>query len=93
MTDPTRRPMLRRDRDDHLMNLPAGTQCGDCRNFLRCSSIFGHIAADEVCDWAPSRFSVSPKVLQRLDDLMRRVREDRHELRYADLVAVRGGNG
>jgi hypothetical protein len=42
------------DRDG--MSLPAGKTCGDCVHIHRCQAIFGHIPADEVCDWAPSRF-------------------------------------
>jgi hypothetical protein len=38
------------------MDLPGGKTCGDCVSFRRCNAIFGHIAADESCDWAPSRF-------------------------------------
>lgn len=38
------------------MSLPDGTTCGDCLHFRRCNAIFGHIAVDQVCDWAPSRF-------------------------------------
>lgn len=38
------------------MDLPEGKTCGDCIHFKRCNEMFGHIAADESCDWAPSRF-------------------------------------
>ncbi|HSF40355.1 MAG TPA: hypothetical protein VLT87_11225 [Thermoanaerobaculia bacterium] len=38
------------------LNLPEGKTCGDCVHIHRCQLIFGHIPADEVCDWAPSRF-------------------------------------
>lgn len=42
--------------DADKMSLPEGKTCGDCWHFRRCNGIYGHIAADEVCDWAPSRF-------------------------------------
>lgn len=42
------------------MHLPDGMTCSDCRHFARCNAIFGHIAADEVCDWSPSRFHQKP---------------------------------
>jgi len=32
------------------------------------------------------------EVLQRLDELLRRMREDRHVPTYSDLLAVRGGS-
>lgn len=38
------------------MDLPAGKTCGDCVHVHRCTAMFGHIPADEVCDWSPSRF-------------------------------------
>ncbi|MGR0136681.1 hypothetical protein [Pseudomonas sp. RSP] len=38
------------------MNLPIGKTCGDCVHARRCTMMFGHIRADETCDWAPSRF-------------------------------------
>jgi hypothetical protein len=38
------------------MKLPDGKTCVDCVHFNRCSTLFGHIESDEVCDWAPSRF-------------------------------------
>lgn len=38
------------------MDLPEGKTCGDCVHCGRCTSIFGHIPADESCDWSPSRF-------------------------------------
>lgn len=54
---PERAPMLRsRPHVEQDMALPDGKTCGDCWHFKRCNSIFGHIAADEVCDWVPSRF-------------------------------------
>lgn len=30
--------------------------CGDCVHCRRCTIMFGHIPADESCDWSPSRF-------------------------------------
>ncbi|QEK95893.1 hypothetical protein E2544_08615 [Achromobacter insolitus] len=50
---------MKRDRhsDADKMSLPDGKTCGDCVYFLRCFAFYGHIAGDEVCDWAPSRFS------------------------------------
>lgn len=55
------RDPMKRDRysDAAKMSLPVGKTCGDCASFLRCFGIYGHIAADEVCDWAPSRFRAS----------------------------------
>lgn len=41
---------------DASMDLPEGKTCGDCVHCNRCSLIYGHIPADEVCDWSPSRF-------------------------------------
>jgi hypothetical protein len=38
------------------MNLPEGKTCGDCVHCRRCTMMFGHIPADESCDWSPSRF-------------------------------------
>lgn len=39
------------------MNLPEGHTCVDCVHFKTpCSTIYGRIAADESCDWFPSRF-------------------------------------
>lgn len=42
--------------DVHNMSLPPGKTCWDCRRFERCNKVYGHISADEVCDWSPSRF-------------------------------------
>jgi hypothetical protein len=36
-----------------LRHLPT---CGDCAHFVRCRWLIGRVAADEPCDWAPSRF-------------------------------------
>lgn len=44
----------RRIGDD--MDLPEGKTCGDCVHCRRCTGMFGHIPADESCDWSPSRF-------------------------------------
>ena len=52
-----REPYKRRDGD---ANLPTDKTCGDCVHFSRCNKIFGHIALDEVCDWAPSKFQEKP---------------------------------
>ncbi|MPR00718.1 hypothetical protein F0169_00720 [Pseudomonas sp. MAFF 212408] len=38
------------------MNLPEGKTCGECVHCKRCTAMFGHIPADESCDWSPSRF-------------------------------------
>lgn len=51
-----REPMRRMENDSDNMNLPTGKTCGDCVHSHRCTMMFGHIPADEVCDWAPSRF-------------------------------------
>ncbi len=56
MMAPDRNPMRRETPDEYKMNLPEGKTCGDCVHFRRCNGLYGHIAADEVCDWAPSRF-------------------------------------
>lgn len=43
--------------DTEDMNLPPGKTCGgDCLHFDRCNKIFGHVSADKVCDWSPSKF-------------------------------------
>lgn len=55
-TPEQRAPYKRGRNGDEVMHLPAGKTCGDCHHFRRCNLMFGHIAADEVCDWAPSRF-------------------------------------
>lgn len=47
------------------MALLAGKTCGDCQHFARCSELFGHIAADEVCDFAPSRFVLAKTPARR----------------------------
>lgn len=52
----TREPMLRTKHSEPSMLLPDGKTCADCVHFQRCNAIYGHIAADEVCDWAPNRF-------------------------------------
>ena len=56
----TRAPMRRyagADREALAMNLPDGKTCADCQHCRRCTAMFGHIPADEVCDWFPSRFA------------------------------------
>jgi hypothetical protein len=52
---PEREP-YKRDGRDIEMDLPEGKTCGDCVHCRRCTLMFGHIPADEVCDWMPSRF-------------------------------------
>ena len=39
------------------LNLPPGKTCGDCVHIARCMTMFGHIEADETCDWYPIRYS------------------------------------
>ena len=51
-----REPLRRAANDEDKMNLPEGKTCGDCVHCRRCTMMFGHIPADEVCDWSPSRF-------------------------------------
>ncbi|MNG10478.1 hypothetical protein D3C85_566270 [compost metagenome] len=60
-----RQPMLRSKTDEERMNLPEGKTCGDCVHARRCTMMFGHIPADEVCDWAPSRFTESAASKER----------------------------
>lgn len=54
MSTENRKP-YRRSGDD--MDLPADKTCGDCFHVRRCTAMFGHIPADEACDWSPSRFA------------------------------------
>jgi len=56
---PEREPYKRGRNGDQDMHLPDGKTCGDCVHFRRCNLMFGHIATDEVCDWAPSRFRLA----------------------------------
>lgn len=56
-----RKPYPRAVVDEERMNLPEGMTCGDCVHCRRCTMMFGHIPADEVCDWAPSRFRQAVK--------------------------------
>lgn len=58
-TEPMRRGHAH-DADGKAMQLPAGKACADCRHCARCCGIFGHIPADEVCDFYPSRFAAKP---------------------------------
>lgn len=51
-----RDPLRRSVSDEDQMNLPEGKTCGDCVHCRRCTLMFGHIPADEACDWSPSRF-------------------------------------
>jgi hypothetical protein len=60
-----RAPYVRAVVDHEEMNLPAGKTCGDCVHFRHCNLIFGHIAADEVCDWSPSRFAARALVKEQ----------------------------
>ena len=59
-----REPMLRVENDGDNMNLPKDKTCADCVHCRRCTMMFGHIPADEVCDWAPSRFRLAEPVIQ-----------------------------
>jgi hypothetical protein len=62
----TRAPMLRyigSDEEQKSMNLPEGATCANCRSCRRCTTMFGHIPADEVCDWYPSRFTASTETI------------------------------
>ncbi|WP_159969761.1 hypothetical protein [Pseudomonas sp. 9Ag] len=52
-----REPYRRGKRPEDGMDLPDGKTCGDCVHCRRCTLMFGHIPADEVCDWFPSRFT------------------------------------
>jgi hypothetical protein len=51
-----REPYRRNEAKPDDMDLPAGKTCGDCVYCRRCTLMFGHIPADESCDWSPSRF-------------------------------------
>lgn len=51
-----REPLRRMVNDEYRMNLPEGKTCGNCVHCRRCTAMFGHIPADESCDWSPSRF-------------------------------------
>lgn len=64
MADATQRAPMRRGREPS-MDLPAGWTCGGCQHFQRCNAIFGHIAADETCDFSPSRFRPAQVVVDR----------------------------
>lgn len=57
-----RKPYARVADDADGMNLPDGKTCGDCVHCRRCTLMFGHIPADEVCDWSPSRFRLAATV-------------------------------
>lgn len=57
-----REPMRREESDVDKMNLPVGKTCADCVHCRRCTAMFGHIPADEVCDWSPSRFRMAKPV-------------------------------
>lgn len=45
--------------EHRAMNLPPNMTCHDCVHVRRCTAMFGHIPADELCDWSPSRFQVN----------------------------------
>lgn len=51
-----RTPYPRSADNTDQMNLPEGKTCGDCLHCKRCTAMFGHIPADQSCDWSPSRF-------------------------------------
>jgi hypothetical protein len=51
-----RAPFPRSADNADQMNLPEGKTCGDCVHCKRCTAMFGHIPADQSCDWSPSRF-------------------------------------
>ena len=57
-----REPYRRGKRPEDGMDLPDGKTCGDCVHCRRCTLIFGHIPADEVCDWFPSRFRARERI-------------------------------
>lgn len=64
--------MLRTARgNEPKMVLPEGKTCGDCVHFPRCKAIFGHVAADEVCDFFPSRFQAMPDPFDHYREYMR----------------------
>lgn len=64
MSKTDREPMLRSAHDDDKMNLPEGKTCADCVHCQRCCLMFGHIPADQVCDWSPSRFQLKKAQVQ-----------------------------
>ena len=45
------------------MQLPAGKTCGDCVHLRRCKMLFGCKPENVVCDFAPSRFTLSALVI------------------------------
>lgn len=47
--------------DATCMELPQGKTCGDCAHVYRCTTMFGHTAADTYCDWFPCRFREAKK--------------------------------
>lgn len=57
MSTEQRPPYQRQPGNSDKMNLPDGKTCADCAHCRRCTLMFGHIPEDEVCDWAPSRFT------------------------------------
>lgn len=48
------------------LNLPKGKTCGDCVHIPRCMAIFGHIPADETCDWFPVRYLDRQQLIKNL---------------------------
>lgn len=42
------------------MKLPPGFRCADCRFITYCKGLFECDESNTWCDWAPSRFSLSP---------------------------------
>ena len=61
---PEEREPYRRNKDaPDNMDLPDGKTCNDCVHCRRCTLMFGHIPADESCDWAPSRFTEKQAVI------------------------------
>ena len=45
--------------DKTCMELPAGTTCGNCRNFRHCAAFYAHKATDTYCDFFPRRFAAA----------------------------------
>jgi hypothetical protein len=64
MSDVDAREPMRRGRGDD-MDLSEGKTCADCVHCRRCCLMFGHIPADEVCDWSPSRFRLLAALAER----------------------------
>ena len=60
--------------DNDGMNLPPDKTCGNCIHFIRCKNIYGRIAPDEVCDWAPSKF-MEVRMLTKIQEHELKVKE------------------